>query len=109
MHLKLADRPPKSIPIGLILGADYYWDIVTDEIIRGNGPTAVSSKLGYHLSGPFATSQVQPALMVRIHKCTIQQIDTPPHNSSRQNAASDHDRQMWSLPLNICGLWTQSR
>ncbi|XP_063420482.1 uncharacterized protein LOC134705689 [Mytilus trossulus] len=38
--------------INLLIGADYYWSIVGDKIIRGNGPTAVESKLGYLLSGP---------------------------------------------------------
>ncbi len=36
----------------MLIGADYYWDIVENEIIRGDGPTAVKSKLGYLLSGP---------------------------------------------------------
>nr|XP_006820542.1 PREDICTED: uncharacterized protein LOC102805286 [Saccoglossus kowalevskii] len=31
---------------------DYYWDFVGDHIVRGPGPTAVSSILGYLLSGP---------------------------------------------------------
>ncbi|XP_063442540.1 uncharacterized protein LOC134722839 [Mytilus trossulus] len=34
------------------IGADYYWDIVGDRVIRGSGPTAVQSKVGYLLSGP---------------------------------------------------------
>lgn len=38
--------------IDLLIGADYYWNIVGDEVVRGSGPTAVSSKLGYLLSGP---------------------------------------------------------
>ncbi|XP_071138800.1 uncharacterized protein [Mytilus edulis] len=43
--------------ISLLIGADYYWSIVEDEIIRGNGPTAVTckSKIGYLLSGPVLT------------------------------------------------------
>ncbi|XP_063436092.1 uncharacterized protein LOC134717532 [Mytilus trossulus] len=41
--------------ISLLIGADYYWSIVEDEIIRGNGPTAVKSKIGYLLSGPVLT------------------------------------------------------
>jgi hypothetical protein len=41
--------------ISLLIGADYYWDIVEDEVIRGPGPTAVASKLGYLLSGPLRT------------------------------------------------------
>jgi len=33
------------------MGADFYWQIVEDKIIRGNGPAVVQSKLGYLLSG----------------------------------------------------------
>jgi len=33
-----------------IIGADHYWDVVEDHIIRGNGLTAMGSKLGYLLS-----------------------------------------------------------
>ena len=36
--------------ISLLIGADFYWDIVEDRVIRGNGPTAVKSKIGYLLS-----------------------------------------------------------
>ncbi|XP_071127721.1 uncharacterized protein [Mytilus edulis] len=42
--------------IEILIGADYYWSIVGDDIIRGEGPTAVESKLGYLLSGPTMTS-----------------------------------------------------
>ncbi|XP_006816215.1 uncharacterized protein LOC102809036 [Saccoglossus kowalevskii] len=38
--------------IDLLIGADYYWSIVQDHVVRGHGPTAVKSKLGYLLSGP---------------------------------------------------------
>ena len=40
--------------VSLLIGVDYYWQIVGDEVIRGNGPTAVESKLGYLLSGPLS-------------------------------------------------------
>jgi len=36
----------ESFKISLLIGVDHYWDIVEDNIIRGNGPTAMSSKLG---------------------------------------------------------------
>lgn len=42
--------------IEILIGADYYWSIVGDTIIRGQGPTAVESKLGYLLSGPTLSS-----------------------------------------------------
>ena len=41
----------ESFEISLLIGADHYWDIVQDHIIRGNGPTAMQSKLEYLLSG----------------------------------------------------------
>ena len=48
-----------SFEISLLIGADHYWDFVGDHTVRGNGPTAVSSKLGYRLSGPILTMNPQ--------------------------------------------------
>jgi len=42
----------EKFEIPLLAGADHYWDLVGDHIIRGAGLTAMSSKLGYLLSGP---------------------------------------------------------
>ena len=44
--------PEENFEISLLIGVDHYWDLVGDHIIRGTGPTAMSSKLGYLLSGP---------------------------------------------------------
>ena len=52
-HPVIAER---EFHISLLVGVDYYWDIVQDQVIRGNGPTAVQSKLGYLLSGPIQPS-----------------------------------------------------
>lgn len=38
--------------ISILIGTDYYWAFIQDHIIRGEGPTAQQSKLGYLLSGP---------------------------------------------------------
>ena len=53
-ELELADNfAETSDAIDLLVGSDYYWAFVTGEVIRTNGgPTAVSSKLGWLLSGP---------------------------------------------------------
>ena len=58
--LKLAHpvTEEENFEISMLIGADFYWDIVENEIIRGNGPTAVKSKLGYLLSGPTFNSNV---------------------------------------------------
>ena len=37
----------------MLIGVDYYWKIVE---VRGDGPTAVQSKLSYLLSGPLTLS-----------------------------------------------------
>ena len=36
-----------NFEITILVGADYYWTFVQDQVIRGNGPTAVKSRLGY--------------------------------------------------------------
>ncbi|XP_074654920.1 uncharacterized protein LOC141908655 [Tubulanus polymorphus] len=46
----------ESFEIALLIGSDYYWSLVEDKVVRGNGPTAVASKLGYLLSGPLKNS-----------------------------------------------------
>ena len=46
----------KEFELSLLIGADHYWDVIEDHIIRGNEPTAMKSKLGYVLSGPLPQS-----------------------------------------------------
>lgn len=45
-----------AIDSSLLIGVNHYWDIVGNGIIRGPGPVAVSSKIGYLLSGPTHSS-----------------------------------------------------
>lgn len=56
-HLKFAHSYDGSpFDISLLIGVDQYWDIVGNDIIRGPGPVAVSSKIVYLLSGPTHSS-----------------------------------------------------
>ena len=52
--LEFADEiDGRSEMIDILLGADYYYKVVTGEIIKGDtGPTAVASKFGWLLTGP---------------------------------------------------------
>ena len=52
-HLIMADE---SFDVSLLIGADHYWNLREDYVIRRPGPTALTSKLGYLLSGPLQTS-----------------------------------------------------
>ena len=60
LGLELADSlsPESSMPVDLLIGSDYYWQLVTGNIQRGaNGPIAVHTKLGWVLSGPFSHNE----------------------------------------------------
>jgi len=48
MELELANYPRSegNDSIDVLIGSDYYWDIVSGDVNRGDGPTAVNSKLG---------------------------------------------------------------
>jgi len=49
--LELADQFDDNDSIDVLIGSDYYWDIVSGETVKGeNGPAAVSSKFGWFLS-----------------------------------------------------------
>ena len=60
--------------IDLLIGADYYWQIIGDQIIRGSGPTAVASKLGYLLSGP-ANIDTSTAFTTLMNEVLVSQSD----------------------------------
>ena len=61
-ELELADsihtdelKDSDSNVIDLLIGSDYYWDIVEGEVTRGSGGlVAVSSKFGWLVSGPIS-------------------------------------------------------
>ena len=54
--LPLADysRGDEGLEIDVMLGADYYWTVVRNHVVRGklHGPVAIRTRLGYVLSGP---------------------------------------------------------
>ena len=58
-------KEDSQFDISLPIGVDHYWKIVEDHIVRGDGPTAVQSKLGYLLSAPLTHST--PSLLA----CTL--------------------------------------
>ena len=60
----------KDFNIPLLIGADNYSDIVEDHIIRGDGPTATSSKIGYLLSGPFSHTHFLNVIPSALHIST---------------------------------------
>lgn len=51
-HVNSDDR----IKISLLKVAKYFWDIVQDHVVRGNGHTGVASKIAYLLYEPITAS-----------------------------------------------------
>ena len=64
LHLNHAISDSDDINISMLIGADGYWSIVQEAVIRGPGPTAVQSRLGYLLSGPLYnyTTSITPSV-----------------------------------------------
>eukprot|EP00731_Ephydatia_muelleri_P024186 Em0016g457a len=67
--LELADDFTKGPHvIDMLIGSDFYWHIVTGELIRGEkGPVAIKSTLGWILSGPVQSVS---------HECAVNLITT---------------------------------
>ena len=83
-----------SMEVDMLVGSDYYWDLVTGDVCRGtSGPTAIHTKLGWVLSGPTqATEQGQPAVnLLATHTLRVntQQSDT--------TSLDDRLRSFWEL------------
>lgn len=71
-HLVTTDDDFK---ITLLIGMNYYWDIVEDHIVRRNGPTTIASKLGYLLSRPLSSIESQDVITNILHVATQHEHD----------------------------------
>ena len=67
----------ENFHISVLIGADFYWQFIQDHVIRGDGPTAVQSRLGYLLSGPLPLPQSAATtnLHVSIFSCITEDTD----------------------------------
>ena len=64
------DPRDACLPISILVGADFYHDIVTDQVVRGNsGPVAISSRLGWLASGVLMSNDIATS------SSSVQQID----------------------------------
>ncbi len=60
----------------ILIGSDYYWQLITGEVIHGNGgPIAVCTRLGWDLSGPVSLKMERSASLVthvlRVNTCRV--------------------------------------
>jgi hypothetical protein len=62
--------------IDILIGADFYWDIVGDQVVRGPGPTAVQSKIGYLISGRLNNSNMHISVEEKFDVARFWQLET---------------------------------
>ena len=93
--LELADDlTNQSTTIDVLIGSDYYWALVTGEVLKTNGgPTAVSSKLGWLLSGPIQASYG----LVTVSNLAVSQGIHYPLSTSEDEALLGALKCFWQL------------
>lgn len=94
--LELADysESDQSLEVDILVGSDYYWDLVTGGVSRGSsGPTAIHTKLGWVLSGP--TCSKEPGrCSVNLVTTHVLRVDAQ-HNDSK--SLDEALRSFWDL------------
>ena len=71
------DPRDKELPVSILVGADFYYDIVTDSVLRGDtGPVAISSKLGWLASGVLTCPFEETSEKTLRVQCTVCRLRT---------------------------------
>ncbi|XP_078374406.1 uncharacterized protein LOC144657946 [Oculina patagonica] len=89
--LQLADEfnDGNNNSIDVLIGSDHYWNIVHGETIRcESGPTAISSKLGWLLSGPGGES---------VGNATVSNLVITGERADHPFYTNEHDQQVNTL------------
>ena len=84
-----------SLEVDILIGSDQYWELVTGETRRGSaGPVAISTKLGWVLSGPTAaTAPDVPASCLVTHTLRVDGL------SSESQLLDNRIKSFWELEL----------
>ena len=94
MGLDLADSADGNscLPVDILIGSDYYWDLVTGSICRSEkGPTAIHTKLGWVLSGPTLSTSSVLCSSTTTH---LLRVDDKPAESTQ---LAEQLRSFWEL------------
>ncbi|XP_074657117.1 uncharacterized protein LOC141910285 [Tubulanus polymorphus] len=76
-----------SVDVDILIGADYYWSVMTGEVRRSNrGPVALGTKFGWTLSGPIGESETNQSSMVYfINEKTAKKSTYSNHDDDKHN------------------------
>ena len=92
--LNLADTNSSDTPVevDMLVGSDFYWQLTTGEIIRGEGgPVAIETKLGWVLSGPVTASKVND------NSATVMTVHTLQIGADPEEQVDNMLRSFWEL------------
>ena len=82
-HLKLAHplTSERNFVTSLLIGTNYYWNFVQDDIVHGEGFTAQHSRLGYLLSGPLPDilSNTTSSVLLQMASTMSSEDPSPPN------------------------------
>ncbi|XP_074658631.1 uncharacterized protein LOC141911540 [Tubulanus polymorphus] len=76
-----------SVDVDILIGADFYWSVMTGEVRRSNrGPVALGTKFGWTLSGPIGESETNQSSMVYfINEKTAKKSTYSNHDDDKHN------------------------
>ncbi|XP_006825701.1 uncharacterized protein LOC102808861, partial [Saccoglossus kowalevskii] len=90
LHFAHPVSDDEKLPIDILIGADQYWNYVGSQVISGMvGPTAVSSKFGYLLSGPSGTTNTVDSNVRMLHV-----ISTPDNYVTKNTIVTENGREI---------------
>ncbi|XP_065180252.1 uncharacterized protein LOC135810689 [Sycon ciliatum] len=76
--LELADDCAGDATVDILIGADFYWQVVSGKVVRGDaGPVALSTRLGWVLSGPMPMSVLPSPAAVNLMHLHVLTCTTP--------------------------------
>ena len=100
LGLELADfsNTALNMPIDILIGSDYYWQLVTGSICRGtSGPVVVHTKLGWVLSGPSSLDKHGRCPMNLSVTQSVTHVLHSETHSVEQSTLDDQLRFFWEL------------
>lgn len=89
--------------VNLLIGSDYYWQLVTGEIRRGeDGPVALHTRFGWVLSSPTAAASQETSAMNLIATHTLR-VDVEPDSLKKLDDCLHSFWNLESLGVSVGG------
>ena len=97
----LADNssPSSDVDIDILIGADFYWNFVSNESRRseGRGPVAPSTRLGWVLSGPIDNLSEESSSTTNFAATHVLRIDVTPVQDNLNPNMTEQLKKFWEL------------